>query len=73
MGVTEPYKDVLAALLETFFPVLDPYNYQNSFCTDTCSAASLQLPIHSIPEVVDEVSTTPPWMSKIPTMICYSL
>lgn len=55
MVVAEPYRDVLAALLETFFPVLDYEVLGNPSRLKGAAAASLQLPVHRFPELISEV------------------
>ena len=55
MVVAEPYRDVLAALLETFFPVLDNEVLGNPSRLKGAAAASLQLSVHRFPELISEV------------------
>lgn len=55
MAVLSQYREVLAALVETFFPVLDRTDLLDSFKYEEEASVSLQTPVHLIPEVLDEV------------------
>lgn len=55
MAVEDQYKEVLAALVETLFPVVDRTDSLNGFKVEGEAPVSLRTPIHLIPEVIDEV------------------
>ena len=61
MAVQSQYKEVLAALLETFFPLVDRKDQLKSCEYEEEASVSLQIPVHLIPEVLDEVSSWAGW------------
>ncbi|CAL8466534.1 g6070 [Coccomyxa elongata] len=55
MAVKSQYREVLAALVETLFPVVDRTDSLNGVNCEGEAPVSLQTPVHLIPEVIDEV------------------
>ena len=70
MAVAEPYSDVLAALVETFFPVLDEETLQKSSHLTGSAATSLQIPLHRFPELISEVPIESPWTRRCYMQMC---
>ncbi len=57
MAVQSQYKEVLAALLETFFPLVDRTDHLKSYNYEEEASVSLQIPVHLITEVLEEVGS----------------